>query len=50
MDGPFRRICYGRLDAPCLFTQWTLVAVITGGLIINFKDKKGKKPRDEQKQ
>jgi len=27
--------------------QWTLVAVITGGLIISFKDKK---PKDEQKQ
>jgi len=27
--------------------QWTLVAVITGGLIISFKDKKSK---DEQKQ
>jgi len=47
MDGPFRRPSYGRLDAACLFMQWTLVAVITGGLIISFKDKKSK---NEQKQ
>jgi hypothetical protein len=47
VGGPFWRPSYGRLDTACLFMQWTLVAVITGGLMISFKDKKSK---DEQKQ
>ncbi|MHC4075741.1 MAG: hypothetical protein ACYSRZ_04930 [Planctomycetota bacterium] len=37
----------GVIDFTRLLTQWLMVAVIVGGLIITFKDKK---PKDEQKQ
>ena len=33
-----------------LFVQWAIIAVITGGLIYTFKDKKDEKVEDEQKQ
>jgi len=36
------RVCLGRLDTSCLFIQWAMVAMITGGLIITLKDKKRK--------
>ena len=32
-----------------LFLQWAVAAVVTGGLIYAFKDKKDQKPKDEQK-
>ena len=40
-----RKIC--NINTSLLFAQWIMVAVVTGGLIITFKDKK---PKDEQKQ
>ena len=33
-----------------LFVQWVIVAVITGGFIVTLKDRKNKKPKDEQKE
>ncbi|MBA7671146.1 hypothetical protein ES703_79297 [subsurface metagenome] len=32
-----------------LIVQWAVVAVVTGGLIFIFGDKKDRKPKDEQK-
>lgn len=29
-----------RVDAPQLFVQWVMVAVVTGGLFVTFKDRK----------
>jgi hypothetical protein len=33
-----------------VFIHLTVVAVVTGGLLVTLKDKKDKKPKDEQKQ
>lgn len=33
-----------------LIVQWAVVAVVTGGLIYKFRDKKDKKLKDEQKE
>jgi len=38
---------FSRPDISRLLIQWAMVAVVTGGLIITFKDKK---PKYEQKQ
>ena len=40
-----REICH--IETTLLLVQWIMVAVVTGGLIITFKDRK---PKDEQKQ
>jgi hypothetical protein len=39
-----------RIDASRLCIQWVMVAVVTGGLIFTFGDKKPKKPKDKQKE
>lgn len=37
-------------DIAQLLVYWVVTAVVTGGLIYTFRDKKDKKPKDEQKQ
>jgi hypothetical protein len=39
-----------RIDTGHLFVQWIMVAVVTGGLIFTFRDKKEKKLKEEQKE
>ena len=36
------------LNIPRLCVQWFVAVVVTGGLIVSFKDKKEKKPNDEE--
>lgn len=38
------------IDGSKLFAYWAMVAVVTSGLIVTFKDKKDTKPKDEQNQ
>jgi len=45
--GDLRPIKVRRIDYAGLFARWLTVTVVTGGLIITFRDKKSK---DDQKQ
>lgn len=37
-----------KVDGTKLFVYWSIIIVLTGGLIYTFKDKKDEKPKDEQ--
>lgn len=37
----------GRIDVGVLLSRWSIIIVLTGGLIITFKDKK---PKDQHKE
>lgn len=37
-----------KVDGTKLFVYWSIIVVLTGGLIYTFKDKKDEKPKDEQ--
>lgn len=44
------KLSWGPKDPGRLFCYWTMIAVVTGGLLVTLKDKKDKEPKDEQKQ
>ena len=44
------KLSWGPKDPGRLFCYWTMIAVVTGGLLVTLNDKKGKEPKDEQKQ
>jgi len=43
------KLSWGPKDPGRLFCYWTMIAVVTGGLLVTLKDKKGKNPKDEQR-
>lgn len=50
-DAPIVEIIVtGGVDGAKLLSRWSIIIVLTGGLIYTLKDKKEEKPKDEQKQ